>query len=211
MPTTPVIEPKDFDVLHYAKMAKTIDHQWWTYGPVQCVGPNFIAASIGQVWWEFHHLRPLFDAAKNSDRPIIANPDPVPLKRGNHRWNRVIIVDGLKVYMGVLLFNAVCEEYKLDPKKEIITERQFVDIFTKVYPNVRLYGLDDEEGNDIWASAVGYWDADRILFSRADEEVRMWRNYGRFDYRFKSAKEFEDWLTNARNHERQFESKEYKV
>lgn len=211
MPTAPVIEPKGFDVLHYAKMAKTIDHQWWTYGPVQCVGPNFIVTSIGQVWWELHHIRPLFDAAKNSARPIIANPDPVPLKRGNHRWNRVIIVDGLKVYMGVLLFNVLCKEYQLDPKKEIITERQFVDIFTKVYPNVRLYGLDDEEGNDIWASAVGYWDADRILFSRANEEVRMWRNYGRYDYRFKSAKEFEEWLTNARNHERQFESKEAQV
>lgn len=36
-------------------------------------------------------------------------------------------------------------------------------------------------------------------------------DHGRFDYRIKSAKEFEDWLTNARNHERQFESKEAKV
>lgn len=210
MPTTPVIEPKDFDVLHYAKMAKTIDHQWWTYGPVQCVGPNFIAASIGQVWWEFHHLRPLFDAAKNSDRPIIANPDPVPLKRGNHRWNRVIIVDGLKVYMGVLLFNAVCEEYKLDPKKELVTEEQFLQTFKKIYPDVQVhYGVEDYD--DIWVRAIGYWDADRILYSRTNQEVRMWRNYGRYDYHFKSIKEFEEWLTNARNHERQFESKEAKV
>ena len=103
------------------------------------------------------------------------------------------------------LLEFVIREYRLDPQKEIITERQFVDIFKKVYPDVRLYGLDDEEGNDIWASAVGYWDANRILFSRADEEVRMWRNYGRWDYRFKSAKEFEDWLEIAHSHERKFE------
>lgn len=197
-----VIEPKNFDVFHYADMAKTIDYQWWTYGPVQCVGPNFLAVAMSCAGWVFHHIKPLFDSAKS----LVANPDPVPLKRGNHKWKRVIVVDGLVVYMGVLLFNLICSEYHLYPKKEIITERQFVDIFQKIYPDVRLYGLDDEEGSDISACAVGYWDANRILYSRSDEEIRMWRNYGRFDYRFKSAKEFEDWLTNARNHERQFET-----
>lgn len=197
-----VIEPKNFDIFHYAKMAETIDHVWWTSGPVQCVGPNFLATAMNSARWEFHHLKPLFDSAKS----MTANQDPVPLKRGNRKWKRVIIVDGLTVYMGELLFNMVCSVYRLNPKKEIITERQFVDIFKKVYPDVRLYGLDDEVGNDIWASAVGYWDANRILFSRADEEVRMWRNYGRWDYRFKSAKEFKDWLTNARSHEREFET-----
>ena len=197
-----VIEPKNFDIFHYAKMAKTIDHQWWTYGPVQCVGQNFLATAMTCAGWVFHHIKPLFDSAKS----IVANPDPVPLKHGNRKWKRVIIVDGLTIYMGVLLFNILCSEYRLAPQKEIITESQFVDIFKKVYPDVRLYGLDDEIGNDIWASAVGYWDANRILFSRADEEVRMWRNYGRWDYRFKSAKEFEDWLTNARSHEHYFET-----
>ena len=197
-----VIEPKNFDVFHYATMAKTIDYKWWTYGPINCVGPNFLATAMGCAGWEFHHLKPLFDSAKS----ITANPDPVPLKHGNRKWRRVIVVDGLVIYMGVLLFNTICSEYRLDPKKEIITERQFVDIFKKVYPDVRLYGLDDEEGDDIWASAVGYWDADRILFSRSEEEVRMWRNYGRLDYRFKSAKEFEDWLTNARAHEHYFDT-----
>lgn len=202
-----VMEPKSFDVFHYADMAKTIDHQWWTYGPVQCVGPNFLVMAMSCAEWVHHHIKPLFDSAKS----LAANPDPVPLKRGNRKWKRVIVVDGLVVYMGVILFNLICSEYRLNPQKEIITERQFVDIFQKIYPNVRLYGLDDEEGRDISACAVGYWDANRILYSRPDEEIRMWRNYGRFDYRFKSAKEFEDWLTNAHNHERQFESKENKV
>ena len=136
-----VIEPKDFDVFHYATMAKTIDYEWWTYGPINCVGPNFLATAMGCAGWEFHHLKPLFDSAKS----LAANPDPVPLKHGNRKWRRVIVVDGLVVYMGVLLFNMICSEYRLDPKKEIITERQFVDIFKKVYPDVRLYGLDDED------------------------------------------------------------------
>lgn len=35
--------------------------------------------------------------------------------------------------------------------------------------------------------------------------AHMWRNYGRWDYRFKSAKEFEDWLEIAHSHERKFE------
>ncbi|MBR4792679.1 MAG: hypothetical protein IK038_03335 [Bacteroidaceae bacterium] len=202
-----VIEPKSFDVFHYADMAKTINHQWWTYGPVQCVGPNFLVTAMSCAGWVFHHIKPLLDSAKS----IVAYSDPVPLKHGNRKWKRVIIVDGLTIYMGVLLFNILCSEYRLAPQKEIITERQFLDIFQKIYPDVWLYGLDDEEGRDISACAVGYWDANRILYSRSDEEIRMWRNYGRRDYRFKSAKEFEDWLTNARNHGRQFESKEDKV
>ena len=197
------IQPVGFDIHHYAKMAETIDYQWWTNAsPIKCVAPKLLAISIGQVRWEFHHIHPLLDTAKS----IKANPDPVPLKRGNNRWNRVIVVDGITVYMGVLLFNLICEKYHLDPKKEKITERQFVDTFKKVYPNVRLYGLDDEEVNDIWARAVGYWDADRILYSRSNEEVRMWRNYGRYDYHFKSLYEFHKWLENAKSHEREFET-----
>ena len=42
-----VIEPKNFDVFHYATMAKTIDYKWWTYGPINCVGPNFLATAMG--------------------------------------------------------------------------------------------------------------------------------------------------------------------
>ena len=156
-----VIEPKSFDVFHYADMAKTINHQWWTYGPVQCVGPNFLVTAMSCAGWVFHHIKPLLDSAKS----IVAYSDPVPLKHGNRKWKRVIIVDGLTIYMGVLLFNILCSEYRLAPQKEIITERQFLDIFQKIYPDVWLYGLDDEEGRDISACAVGYWDANRILYS----------------------------------------------
>ena len=201
-----VIEPKYLDVFHYADMAKTIDYQWWTYGPVQCVGPNFLAMAMNSAGWEFHHLKPLFDSAKS----LVANPDPLPLKRGNRKWKRVIIVDGLTIYMGVHLFNMVCKEYHLDPKKELVTEKQFLQTFKKVYPNVRVhYGVEDygvEDYDEIWVCAVGYWDANRILYSPTNQEIRMWRNYGRYDYRFKSITEFEDWLINARNHERQFET-----
>lgn len=108
-----VIEPKNFDIFHYAKIAETIDHVWWTYGPVQCVGQNFLATAMSCAGWVFHHVKPLFDSAKS----IVANPDPVPLKHGNRKWKRVIIVDGLTIYMGVLLFNILCSEYRLTPPK----------------------------------------------------------------------------------------------
>ena len=196
-----VIQPKNFNVFYYAQMAKTIDHPWWTYGPINCVGPNFLATAIGCAGWEFHHIKPLFDSAKS----ITANPDPVPLKRGNRQWKRVIVVDGLTIYMGVLLFKLLCSEYHIEPRKETITKQQFVDTFKKFYPNVLINHLDDEGCDDIWVVAIGYWDASRILYSRSNQSIRMWRNYGRYDYHFKSLKEFENWLEIAHSHERKFE------
>ena len=196
------IQPVGFDIHHYAKMAETIDYQWWTNaGPIKCVAPKLLATSIGQVGWEFHHIHPLFDTAKS----IEANPDPVPLKRGNNRWNRVIVVDGITVYMGVLLFNLICEKYHLEPRKEKITEQQFVETFKKFYPKVMLNHLDDDY-DDVWVSAKGFWDASRILYNRPDQDIRMWRNYGRYDYHFKSLVEFEKWLENAKTHDREFET-----
>ena len=196
------IQPVGFDIHHYAKMTETIDYQWWiNSGLIRCVAPKLLAISIGQVGWEFHHIHPLLDTAKS----IEANPDPVPLKRGNHRWNRVIVVDGITVYMGVLLFNLICEKYHLEPRKEKITEQQFVETFKKFYPEVMLNHLDDDY-DDVWVAAKGYWDASRILYNRPNQDIRMWRNYGRYDYHFKSLAEFEKWLENAKSYEREFET-----
>lgn len=86
-----VIEPKDFDVFHYATMAKTIDYKWWTYGPINCVGPNFLATAMGCAGWEFHHLKPLFDSAKipnSQSRPRAIEARQPQMEAGHRRrWS----------------------------------------------------------------------------------------------------------------------------
>ena len=90
-------------------------------------------------------------------------------------------------------------------KKEPVTEEQFLSVFTHYYPHAYIHNVDDEDFDDIWVRAKGYWEADRILYSRSDKEIRMWRTKGQYDYHFKSIEEFEFWLSRALFRDREFE------
>ena len=103
------LNPDTFNIFEYAETAKTIDHMWWTSGPVHGVGPNLLAMSVGCKGWTYSHIKPLLDSAKS----IVPRTIPEPLMHGTHRWNRMIEVDGISVYMGVLLFDMICKEYGL--------------------------------------------------------------------------------------------------
>lgn len=91
------------------------------------------------------------------------------------------------------------------PKKEPVTEEQFRSVFSHYYPHAYIHNVDDEDFDDIWVRAKGYWETDRILYSRSDKEIRMWRTRGGYDYHFYSIKEFEEWLARAHSNGREFE------
>lgn len=52
---------------------------------------------------------------------------------------------------------------------------------------------------------IGYWEADRVLYSRSDKNIRMWRNFGGYDRHFKNLAVFKEWLKNAHANKRKFE------
>lgn len=46
---------------------------------------------------------------------------------------------------------------------------------------------------------------DRVLYSRSDKNIRMWRNFGGYDRHFKNLAVFKEWLKNAHANKRKFE------
>ena len=138
-----------FNVFEYAETAKTIGHMWWTSGPVHGVGPNLLAMAVGCKSWTYSHIKPLLDSAKSIAPQTISEP----LKHGTHRWNRMIVVDGISVYMGVLLFDKVCKEYGLTTDSKTtdmsfhgITEEQ-IDRAAKNYRKKQLAMINRDSRN----------------------------------------------------------------
>ena len=91
-------------------------------------------------------------------------------------------------------------------KKRVgISEEEFVAAVKELYPNALFHPLDDKECDDVWIRGIGYWEADRVLYSRSDKNIRMWRNFGGFDRHFKNLAVFKEWLKNAHANKRKFE------
>ncbi len=90
-------------------------------------------------------------------------------------------------------------------KRSGISEEEFVEAVKELYPNALFHSLDDKEFDDVWIRGIGYWEADRVLYSRSDKNIRMWRNFGRYDRHFKSLAVFKEWLKSAHANNRKFE------
>lgn len=91
-------------------------------------------------------------------------------------------------------------------KKRVgISEKEFVEAVKELYPNALFHQLDDKDYDDVWIRGIGYWEADRVLYSRSDRNIRMWRNFGGWDRHFKNLAAFKEWLKNAHANNRKFE------
>lgn len=91
-------------------------------------------------------------------------------------------------------------------KKSVgISEKEFVEAVRELYPNALFHQLDEKDFDDVWIRGIGYWEADRVLYSRSDKNIRMWRNFGRFDRHFKNLAAFKEWLKSAHANNRKFE------
>lgn len=91
-------------------------------------------------------------------------------------------------------------------KKRVgISEEEFVEAVKELYPNALFHQLDDKDFDDVWIRGIGYWEADRVLYSRSDKNIRMWRNFGGFDRHFKNLNVFKKWLKSAHTDGRKFE------
>lgn len=91
-------------------------------------------------------------------------------------------------------------------KKRVgISEEEFVEAVKELYPNALFHQLDDKDFDDVWIRGIGYWEADRVLYSRSDKNIRMWRNFGGFDRHFKNLAVFKEWLKKAHADNRKFE------
>lgn len=86
-----------------------------------------------------------------------------------------------------------------------ISEEEFVEAVKELYPNALFHLLDDKDSDDVWIRGIGYWEADRVLYSRSDKNIRMWRNFGGFDRHFKNLNVFKAWLKNAHANKHKFE------
>lgn len=128
-------------------------------------------------------------------------------------WHHVTKDD--KVYVGeVETVATVTEVARSAPiigggsmaKKRVgISEEEFVEAVKELYPNALFHQLDDKDFDDVWIRGIGYWEADRVLYSRSDRNIRMWRNFGGFDRHFKNLAVFKEWLKNAHANNRKFE------
>lgn len=104
------------DILYYAQWARRMDHTYNTVGgPIQYVCPMQLVITKSHVPFELNYLEPLLDASKE----LKAVPNPQIFKRGNNRWTRGIIADGILIYMGVNLYNAICKQYSLEQEPSI--------------------------------------------------------------------------------------------
>lgn len=91
-------------------------------------------------------------------------------------------------------------------KKRVgISEEEFVEAVKELYPNALFHPLDDDDSDDVWIRGIGYWEADRVLYSRSDKNIRMWRNFGGWDRHFKNLAAFKEWLKKAHADNRKFE------
>jgi hypothetical protein len=86
-----------------------------------------------------------------------------------------------------------------------ISEKEFVEAVRELYPNALFHQLDEKDFDDVWIRGIGYWEADRVLYSRSDRNIRMWRNFGGWDRHFKNLAVFKAWLKNAHANSCKFE------
>lgn len=98
------------DILYYEQKARSIDYRFSTIsGPIQYVGPLYLVITKSSVYFEYNYLKPLLDKAKDLE----AVPNPAVFKRGNNKWTREIVADGIAIYMGTNLYNLICERHKV--------------------------------------------------------------------------------------------------
>lgn len=98
------------DILYYEQKARSIDYHFSTIsGPIQYVGPLYLVITKSSVYSEYNYLKPLLDKAKDLE----AVPNPAVFKRGNNKWTREIVADGIAIYMGTNLYNLICERHKV--------------------------------------------------------------------------------------------------
>ena len=122
-------------------------------------------------------------------------------------WHGVIPND--KVYVGevesVATVTEVVQGDRAVKKHAGISEKEFVEAVRELYPNALFHQLDEKDFDDVWIRGIGYWEADRVLYSRSDMNIRMWRNFGGYDRHFKNLAVFKEWLKNAHTNNRKFE------
>lgn len=94
---------------------------------------------------------------------------------------------------------------RMAKKRLGISENEFVEAVRELYPNALFHQLDEKDFDDVWIRGIGYWEADRVLYSRSDRNIRMWRNFGGCDRHFKNLNVFKEWLKNAHANNRKFE------